>query len=196
MSPIAIASIATMALTLSLSGIARAADDDAATARVVLTTDAKIVETCAAVGTVSDDSVKDLRKKVVRAGGDTALLSFLGGNRIDARAYRCASSPTVVAVPPAPPPATSPPRLPDSLPSLDAVRAEPARVLVVTDVNLVRHCQIVGTVADNELQDLQKKAARVGGNVALLTPERRAKGGYFGAQDYMTADAYRCDAAR
>ena len=51
-------------------------------------------------------------------------------------------------------------------------------------------------VADNELEDLQKKAARVGGNVALLTPQRKSKGGYFGVQDYMTADVYRCEAAR
>ena len=49
-----------------------------------------------------------------------------------------------------------------------------------------------GTVADNDLEDLQKKAARVGGNVALMTPERKAKGGYFGLQDYMNADVYRC----
>ena len=35
----------------------------------------------------------------------------------------------------------------------------------------------------------------MGGNVALMTPERKAKGGYFGMQDYMTADVYRCSAA-
>ena len=37
------------------------------------------------------------------------------------------------------------------------------------------------------------KAARLGGNVALLTPRRVLKGGYFGLQDYMTADVYRCE---
>jgi hypothetical protein len=68
----------------------------------------------------------------------------------------------------------------------------PVRVRVVSDANLVRGCQVLGTVSDNELDDLQKKAARVGGNVALLTPERKAKGGYFGLQDYMTADVYKC----
>lgn len=67
-----------------------------------------------------------------------------------------------------------------------------ARVRVVNDANLVRGCQQLGTVADNEIEDLQKKAARLGGNVALLTPERRSKGGYFGTQDYMTADVYQC----
>jgi hypothetical protein len=28
-----------------------------------------------------------------------------------------------------------------------------------------------------------------------MTPERKAKGGYFGMQDYMTADVYRCSTA-
>ena len=67
---------------------------------------------------------------------------------------------------------------------------------VVTDASLVQSCQVIGTVADNELEDLQRKAARVGGNVALLTPERKSKGGYFVLQDYMTADVYRCEQAR
>ena len=67
---------------------------------------------------------------------------------------------------------------------------------VVKDTSLVRGCQVLGTVADNDFEDLQKKAARLGGNVALLTPERAAKGGYFGLQDYMTADVYRCESAR
>lgn len=70
------------------------------------------------------------------------------------------------------------------------------RVRVVKDTSLVRGCQVLGTVADNDFEDLQKKAARLGGNVALLTPERAAKGGYFGLQDYMTADVYRCESAR
>lgn len=69
---------------------------------------------------------------------------------------------------------------------------KPAAVLVVNDESRVRGCRAVGTVADNELEDLQKKAARLGGNVVLLTPQRKAKGGYFGVQDYMTADVYAC----
>jgi hypothetical protein len=80
-----------------------------------------------------------------------------------------------------------------------AACASPAtavRVRVVNDASLVRGCQVLGTVADNELEDLQKKAARLGGNVALLTPERKSKGGYFGLQDYMTADVYQCEGAR
>ena len=71
---------------------------------------------------------------------------------------------------------------------------EPIRVRVVQDKNLVSGCKVLGTVSDNEMEDLQKKAAKVGGNTALLTPEREAKGGYFGLQKYMTADVYQCDA--
>ena len=74
-------------------------------------------------------------------------------------------------------------------------KIQPASVRVVNDANLVGGCQVLGTVADNEFEDLQKKAARLGGNVALLTPQRGAKGGYFGLQDYMTADVYRCKSA-
>jgi hypothetical protein len=71
-------------------------------------------------------------------------------------------------------------------------RADVAKVRVVSETEMVRGCQVLGTVADNELEDLQKKAARLGGNVALMTPQRTTKGGYFGLQDYKTADVYKC----
>jgi hypothetical protein len=77
-----------------------------------------------------------------------------------------------------------------------ASTTRPAGVLVVNDVNRVRGCRALGTVSDNELGDLQEKAARLGGNVALMTPQRTAKGGYFGLQDYMTADVYLCEGSR
>jgi hypothetical protein len=69
---------------------------------------------------------------------------------------------------------------------------KPVAVLVVNDEAQVNGCRVLGTVSDNELEDLQKKAARLGGNRVLLTPQRKAKGGYFGVQDYMTGDAYSC----
>jgi hypothetical protein len=72
-------------------------------------------------------------------------------------------------------------------------KVEAAKVRVVSETEGVRGCQVLGTVADNELEDLQKKAAKLGGNVALLTPQRTSKGGYFGLQDYKTADAYKCE---
>jgi hypothetical protein len=70
---------------------------------------------------------------------------------------------------------------------------KPAGVLVVSEESRVRGCRVLGTVADNEFEDLQKKAARLGGNAVLLTPERKSKGGYFGLEDYMTGDAYYCE---
>ena len=69
----------------------------------------------------------------------------------------------------------------------------PTAVLVVNDAGRVNGCRALGTVSDDALDDLQKKAAKLGGNVALMTPQRKSKGGYFGLQDYMTADVYRCD---
>jgi len=69
-------------------------------------------------------------------------------------------------------------------------------VMLVEDEKRVQGCRPIGTVSDNEMSDLQKKAAELGGNVALMTPQRKAKGGYFGMQDYMTADVYHCDVAK
>lgn len=69
----------------------------------------------------------------------------------------------------------------------------PAGVLVVEDETRVRGCRALGTVADNDFTDLQKKASRLGGNVALMTPQRKTKGGYFGLEEYMTADVYHCE---
>ena len=69
---------------------------------------------------------------------------------------------------------------------------QPVSVLVVEDPDRVRSCRPLGTVSDDDLGDLQKKAARLGGDTALMTPQRKTKGGYFGLQDYMTADVYRC----
>ena len=71
----------------------------------------------------------------------------------------------------------------------------PVSVLVVEDPDRVRTCRPLGTVSDDDLGDLQKKAARLGGDTALMTPQRKTKGGYFGLQEYMTADVYRCAAA-
>jgi hypothetical protein len=78
--------------------------------------------------------------------------------------------------------------------STSSTTTAPAGVLVVDDASRVSGCRALGTVADNALDDLQKKAAKLGGNVALMTPQRTSKGGYFGLQDYMTADVYRCEA--
>jgi len=66
-------------------------------------------------------------------------------------------------------------------------------VLLVDDEKRVQGCRPIGTVSDNDMEDLQRKAAELGGNVALMTPQRKAKGGYFGMQEYATADVYSCE---
>ena len=90
------------------------ADDaeKAAMARVGLTSDAGLVRGCAPLGRVQDDSVKDLRRKIVRLGGDTAVVTF-GLEDIYAEVYRCptAHAPSVIPPPPAgTPPPPPPPR--------------------------------------------------------------------------------------
>ena len=80
-----------------------------AMAHVRLTTDPKVPVGCTTLGTVDDDSVSDLRRKVVRLGGDTALLSFPleRMERINAIVFRC--RPAAAAAPSAPPTAPPPP---------------------------------------------------------------------------------------
>jgi hypothetical protein len=90
-----------------------------AMARLRLTTDPALTRGCARVGGVNDDSVKDLRRKIVRAGGDTALLIFgiEDMSRIYAEVFRCptseaappASGVAPYAGPPPPPPPAGPP---------------------------------------------------------------------------------------
>jgi len=82
------------------------AAEKAALARVVLTTEARLVAGCDRLGLVSDDEVEDLRKKIVRTGGDTGLLSFDTDDldRIHAEIYRCQKgavpAPTAAVAPP------------------------------------------------------------------------------------------------
>jgi hypothetical protein len=85
---------------------AAAQDDRAAMARVRLTTDPNVPLGCTRIGLVRDDSIKDLRRKVVKAGGDTALLSFPAEDleKIDAQVFRC------------PPHSVTPPRVPSHIP--------------------------------------------------------------------------------
>jgi hypothetical protein len=80
-----------------------AADDTSAPVR--FTTEAALTRSCEFRATVSDDSVKDLRKKVARAGGDTALLSFKEESTIQARVFRCPSGNAAVVAAPAAAPA-------------------------------------------------------------------------------------------
>jgi hypothetical protein len=91
---------------------AAAQDERAALARVRLTTDPRVPVGCTRIGLVRDDSIKDLRRKVVKAGGDTALLSFPADDlaRIEAQVFRCPPhAPSPIPPPPAGPPPPPPP---------------------------------------------------------------------------------------
>jgi hypothetical protein len=84
--------------------------------RVRLSTDATTAAGCTRVGRTSDDSVKDLRRKIVRAGGNTGIVSFgvEDLSMIYADVFQCtspATAPPASKVPPdiPPPPAGTPP---------------------------------------------------------------------------------------
>ena len=105
------ASIATFIAT----GIATGDDgENLAMARVRLSTEAGVAKGCTRIGAVSDDGVKDLRKKIVREGGDTAILTFSTDNMstILAEVYKCPSprsaAPKTIPPPPASPPSAKP----------------------------------------------------------------------------------------
>jgi hypothetical protein len=102
--------VSTLVLLLAVVVPAHGQDPERlAMARLRLTTDPVLTRECARLGSVDDDSVKDLRRKIVRAGGDTALLAFgvEDLSRIYAQFFRC---PPPGALPPgAPPPPPGPP---------------------------------------------------------------------------------------
>ena len=123
-----------VALIVLLTASTAAAQDSTrlAMARVRLTTDPKVPVGCTTLGMIDDTSLKDLRRKVVRLGGDTALLSFPPDNleRMNAIVFRCppssvapaAARPSSVApaMPPAPngapAPSVTPPPPPGGAP--------------------------------------------------------------------------------
>jgi starvation-inducible outer membrane lipoprotein len=90
-----------------------------------------------------------------------------------------------------------------STPHSDADKARVARVRVVNSTEFVRGCQPIGSVTDDDIEDLQKKAARLGGDVAVVTLQQQRTGASFGAyggafrmRTYTTAEVYRCSGAQ
>lgn len=85
--------------------------DRAAMAHVRLTTEPAALGGCTRVGAVADDSVKDLRRKILRAGGNAAVISFRGDDldRIYADVYRCPGAAAPGRPIPPPPPGAPPP---------------------------------------------------------------------------------------
>jgi hypothetical protein len=69
--------------------------------RVLLATDVRQVASCQRLGIVSDTSPEDLRKKILRMGGDAGFVTFdlADPDRMNAEVYRCRA----VAAPAAPP---------------------------------------------------------------------------------------------
>ena len=89
-----------------------------AMARVRLTTDPAMTRGCTPLGSASDNSIKDLRRKIVRLGADTALLSFgiEDLSRVYAQVFRCQSAGALPPGAPPPPPGSPPPPPPGSSP--------------------------------------------------------------------------------
>ena len=91
-----------------LAGPAGAQDERIAMARVRLTTEPGLTQGCAPLGSARDDSLRDLRRKIVKMGGNTAHISFGGTadlSMVYAEVFRCGD-------PPAAAPGTAPARLP------------------------------------------------------------------------------------
>src|SRR5262245_25167978 len=112
--PHAAAAIAALAVAALGPTPARAQDAERlAMANLRLSTEPGIGRGCTRIGFVSDDSLKDLRRKIVRTGGDTAVLTFRQDDlsRIQAEIYRCAGArpPGGPSAPPPPPPSAPPP---------------------------------------------------------------------------------------
>ncbi|HEY7519051.1 MAG TPA: hypothetical protein VIE36_12225 [Methylomirabilota bacterium] len=101
-------------VVVAATSAASAQDDRSALGRIRLTTDPTVPVGCTRIGLVRDDSVKDLRRKVLKAGGDTALLSFPPDDleKIDAQVFRCPphTMPSHIPPPPPGPPPPPPPR--------------------------------------------------------------------------------------
>jgi len=73
--------------------------------------------------------------------------------------------------------------------------ADVARVRVTIDRELARGCTFVGMASDTSETDLQRKAAWLGGNLALVTlesREARAAASWY-ASVVTTAEVYRCE---
>ena len=97
------------AVLLALAAAASAQKPErAARDRIAFTTDPALTQGCTLLGRVKDDEVKDLRRKIVRLGGDTAVVAF-GDEEIVADVYRCPAAPPQTPPTVPPPPAGAPP---------------------------------------------------------------------------------------
>jgi hypothetical protein len=88
-------------------------------AQVRLTTEAALLSGCTRIGVVRDDNIKDLRRKIVRAGGNAAVLEFGVDDlsTVQAEVYRCTSTAKAPSSSIPPPPAGTPPPPPPAGPT-------------------------------------------------------------------------------
>jgi hypothetical protein len=102
----------------SLAQTAAAQDaEKLAMARVRFTTEPALTQGCSRLGSARDDSLKDLRRKIVKLGGNTGLLTFGGSEDLSvvfAEVFRCVDPPgaapgSAPARVPLPPPGPPPP---------------------------------------------------------------------------------------
>ena len=116
-----------MALLLALAPAAAGQDAERiAMSQVRFSTEPAAARGCSHINSAKDDSLRDLRRKIVRAGGNMAVLSFHVDDisTIFAEIYRCgggpgsgapgatAPPPVMPAAPPVPPPPPPPPSPP------------------------------------------------------------------------------------
>jgi hypothetical protein len=74
---------------------AASAAEKVAMFQVRLTTEPQVLAGCQRTGRVSDSSIEDLRKKIVRSGGNAGLLTFDSDDleRVYADVHRCEAVP-------------------------------------------------------------------------------------------------------
>jgi hypothetical protein len=96
-------------VTVAPDAAADTAEELNAMSRVRLTTEPALAAGCTRIGAMSDDNVKDLRRKIVRAGGNTAVISFNTAemSMLLAEVFRCSTTPNGPSIPH--PPAGAPP---------------------------------------------------------------------------------------
>ena len=97
-------------LVIAAAGGAAADDERYLMGHVRLTTEPSAARGCARITSAKDDSLRDLRRKIVRAGGNMAVLTFRPEDlsTVYADIYRCGGAPAGSA-PLGPPALTTPP---------------------------------------------------------------------------------------
>src|SRR5262245_12624880 len=84
-------------------------------------------------------------------------------------------------------------------PSRDEEKVRATRVRIVTNPEIVKGCQALGSATDDDIPDLQRKVLRLGGDVGLVTLQSGESRGAFSSgsggfrsRTYTTVDVYRC----